>query len=96
MESCRQAGFIFVTLALYDLLKGVNRRCASLMVTLVIVSIPIAFLNKLNSIAVLVLVLGLTSYPYLKSLSGMLWLCCSLNLHIQGVVVVDEHPRSAS
>src|SRR6266849_5448384 len=36
-----QAGFIFVALALYDLLKGVNRRHASLMVTLIVFSIPI-------------------------------------------------------
>ncbi len=53
-----QAGFIFVALALYDLLKGVNRRHASLMVTLIVVSIPIAFLNELNSIAALLLVRG--------------------------------------
>src|SRR5258707_7308024 len=33
------AGFIFVALALYDLLKGVNRRHASLMVTLIVVCI---------------------------------------------------------
>jgi hypothetical protein len=53
-----QAGFIFVALALYDLLKGVDRRHASLMVTLIVVAIPIAFLNELNSIAALVLVRG--------------------------------------
>src|SRR5713101_6096716 len=52
------AGFIFVALALYDLLKGVNRRHASLMVLLIVVSVPIAFLNELNSIAALVLVRG--------------------------------------
>jgi len=53
-----QAGFIFVALALYDLLKGVSRRHASLMVILIVVSTPIAFLNELNSIAALVLVRG--------------------------------------
>jgi len=53
-----QAGFIFVALALYDLLKGVNRRHASVMVTLIVVSIPIAFVNELNAIAALVLVRG--------------------------------------
>jgi hypothetical protein len=77
-ELIGQAGFIFVALALYDLLKGVSRRHASLMVTLIVVSIPIAFLNELNSIAALVLVRGpTTSYPHSKSLSGMLWPCCS-------------------
>src|SRR5216684_5997743 len=40
-----QALFIFVALALYDLLKGVNQRHATIMVILIVVSIPIAFLN---------------------------------------------------
>src|SRR5882724_6781334 len=57
-ELIGQAGFIFVALALYDLLKGINRRRASLMVALIVVSIPIAFVNELNSIAALVLVRG--------------------------------------
>src|ERR1700741_4244956 len=35
-----QAGFIFVAVALYDLLKGVNQRQALLMVMLIVVSIP--------------------------------------------------------
>jgi hypothetical protein len=67
----------FVALALYDLLKGVNRRHASLMVTLIAVSIPIAFLNELNSIAALVLVCGTDFLSTFESLSGMRWLCCS-------------------
>lgn len=53
-----QAMFIFVALALYDLLKGVNQRHALLMVTLILVAIPIAFLNEVNSIAALTLVRG--------------------------------------
>lgn len=57
-ELIGQAGFIFVALALYDLLKGVNWRHASLMVILIVVSVPIAFLNELNSFAALVLVRG--------------------------------------
>ena len=57
-ELIGQAGFIFVAYVLYGLLKGVNRQQASLMVTLIVVSIPIAFVNELNSIAALVLVRG--------------------------------------
>jgi hypothetical protein len=53
-----QAAFIFVALALYDLLKGVNRRHAALMLGLIVVSIPVAFLNELNAIAALILVRG--------------------------------------
>lgn len=58
-----QAGFILVALALYELFKGVNRRLASLMVTMIVVSIPIAFLNEVNSLAALLLVRGRTSCP---------------------------------
>jgi hypothetical protein len=57
-ELISQALFIFVAVALYDLLKAVNPRRASLMVLLIAVSIPIALLNELNSIAALVLVRG--------------------------------------
>jgi len=57
-ELIGQAGFIFVALVLYDLFKGVNRRHASLMVILIVVSIPIAFLNEVNSFAALILVRG--------------------------------------
>ncbi len=53
-----QALFMFVALALYDLLKGVNWRHALLMLVLILVAIPIAFLNEVNSIAALVLVRG--------------------------------------
>lgn len=53
-----QTIFIFVALALYHLLKGVNRRHAMLMLVLLLVSIPIAFLNELNSVAALTLARG--------------------------------------
>jgi Domain of unknown function (DUF4386) len=53
-----QALFILVALALYELFKGVNQRQAVLMVILITVSIPIAFLNELNAIATLLLVHG--------------------------------------
>jgi hypothetical protein len=53
-----QTIFIFVALALYHLLKGVNRRHALLMLVLLLVSIPIAFLNELNSVAALTLARG--------------------------------------
>jgi hypothetical protein len=50
--------FMWVALALYDLLRGVNQRQASLMLGLIVVSIPIALLNELNAIAALILVRG--------------------------------------
>jgi Domain of unknown function (DUF4386) len=53
-----QTIFIFVALALYQLLKSVNRRHALLMLVLLLVSIPIAFVNELNSVAALALARG--------------------------------------
>jgi len=50
--------FMWVALALYDLLKGVNQRRAALMLGLIVVSIPITLLNELNAIAALILVRG--------------------------------------
>ena len=50
--------FIFATLALYRLLQGVNKRHASLMVTLFAISIPISCVNVLNEIAALILLRG--------------------------------------
>jgi Domain of unknown function (DUF4386) len=47
--------FVFLVLALYQLLKGVNRRQASLMVALVLVQAPMAFANTLCGLAPLVL-----------------------------------------
>src|SRR5450631_742297 len=53
-----EALFVFVALALYDLLKAVNPRNALCMLTLILVAIPMAFLNELNAIAALSLVRG--------------------------------------
>ncbi len=84
-----QTGFIFVALALYELLKGVNRRHASLMVTLVVVQIPIAFLNELNSIAALVLVRGADFLSIFEKPQRDALAMLFLNLHFQGLVI-DE------
>jgi Domain of unknown function (DUF4386) len=88
-ELVGQAGFIFVALALYDLFKGVNRRHASLMVILIVVSIPIAFLNELNSFAALILVRGgdflsIFDKPQRETLAMLF-----LNLHGRGFVVCE-------
>jgi hypothetical protein len=57
-ELISASSFIFLAMALYDLLKGVNKRHAALMVILAVVSVPIAFLNELNPSAALVLLSG--------------------------------------
>jgi hypothetical protein len=50
--------FVFLVLALYQLLKEVNKRHAVLMVALVLVQVPMAFANMLLGIAPLILLSG--------------------------------------
>jgi hypothetical protein len=81
--------FMFLGFTLYRLLKPVNRSVALLMLSLVLVSIPISFLNELNNIAALVITSGanfLSAFtkPQLDSL-----LMFFLNLHMDGVNVVQ-------
>ena len=88
-ELIGMVGFIFVALALYDLLKGVNRRHAALMFILIVVSFPIAFVNELNSFAALVLVRGadflsIFDKPQREALAMLF-----LNLHGRGFVVAE-------
>jgi hypothetical protein len=84
-----QAAFIFVALALYDLLKGVNRRNASLMVMLIVVSIPIVFLNELNSFAALVLVRGTDFLSIFDKPQRDALAMFFLHLHGRGFVVAE-------
>ncbi len=84
-----QAGFIFVALALYDLFKGVSRRHASLMVLLIVVSIPIAFVNELNSMAALVLVRGADFLSIFEKPQRDALAMLFLNLHHYGFVVAE-------
>lgn len=84
-----EAGFIFVALALYALLKGVNRRQALLMVLLIVIAIPIAFANELNAFAVLELVrgsdfLGAVEKPQRDALAMVF-----LRLHHHGFIVAE-------
>jgi hypothetical protein len=53
--------FIFVVLALYQVLKPVNQNMAVLMVIFLLLSVPIAMLNELNNVAVLFLLSGADS-----------------------------------
>jgi len=82
-----QAGFIFV--ALYDLLKGINRRHSSLMVILIVVSVPIAFLNELNSIAALFLAKGVDFVSVFEKPQREALTMLFLKLHGRGFVVAE-------
>jgi hypothetical protein len=80
------AGFIFVALALYELFKGVDRRQAALMVILIVVSIPIAFLNEVNSMAALLLARGSDFLSVFEKNQREALAMLFLNLHDRGLV----------
>jgi hypothetical protein len=88
-EIIGHTGFVFVALALYDLLQGVNRRHASLMVILIVVSVPIAVLNELNSIAALVLVRGADFLSIFEKPQREALAMLFLNLHDRGFVLAE-------
>ncbi len=80
-----QAAFIFVALALYKLLAEVDRRHASLMVILIVVSVPIAFVNELNSLAALALVRGADFLSIVEKPQRDAFAMLFLNLHGRGL-----------
>jgi len=57
-ELISSIAFIFLVLALYRLFKGVDQERASLMVILVLVSIPVSFVNVLSELGALVVLSG--------------------------------------
>lgn len=88
-ELFSQTLFIFVVLALYHLLKEVNRRQALLMVSLVLVSVPIACLNEVNSIAALAAVRGSDFLSVFQKPQRDALALLFLNLHGGGFAVVQ-------
>src|ERR1700678_66375 len=84
-----QAAFIFVALALYKLLAGVDRRHASLMVILIVVSVPIALVNELNSLAALALVRGADFLSLVEKPQRDSFAMLFLNMHGRGLVVAE-------
>jgi hypothetical protein len=82
-------GFIFVVCALYRLFAGVNKSQSSLMLILMLVSIPISLVNVLNQLAALRLIHGDTflsawSQPQREALAMFF-----LNLHFDGFMVAQ-------
>lgn len=78
---------IFLALALFQLLKVVNKNIAYLMVILFLAGVPVAMLNELNQLAVLYLLSGA---DYLKvytadQLSALVYVL--LRLHSQGLLI---------
>jgi len=81
--------FIFVALALYRVFRDVDQGQAALMVILVLVSVPISFLNVLNELGALVLLSGADFLSVFdrSQLEALAYLF--LRLHSLGIVVVE-------
>lgn len=77
--------FLWVALALYDLLKGINSRHASLMFGLIAVSVPISLLNELNSIGALALIRGAYFLGVIEKVDRDALAMLLLNLHGEGI-----------
>jgi hypothetical protein len=84
-----QIAFIFLVLTLYRLLRNVDRGYAAAMVALVIVAVPIAFLNLLNYLAVLLLMNGSEYWSAFTADQLHALVMLFLGIHHQGVVVVQ-------
>ncbi|MFZ3376968.1 MAG: DUF4386 domain-containing protein [Chthoniobacterales bacterium] len=81
--------FIFVALALYRLFKGVNEKHALAMAILLLISLPISFVNGLNDIAALILLSGadFLSVFERRQLDALAYVF--VRLHGQGFVVAQ-------
>ena len=79
--------FIFVVMALYRLLSGVNRTHASHMVALVLVSAAVGFMNVVNNIAALILIRGADFLAVFEKPQRDALAMLFLRLHGQGNVI---------
>jgi uncharacterized protein DUF4386 len=82
-------GQIFLVLALYQLLNVVNKNMASLMVIFSLLAVPIAMLNELTQLAVLLLMSGadyLKAFP-IEQLQALAYIF--LRLHGQGLNIAQ-------
>ena len=88
-ELIAAVSFIFLVLALYRLFKGVSKERASLMVTLVLISVPISFVNALNAIAALVFLSGPDYLSVFEKQQLETLALVFLGLHSQGLSVAS-------
>lgn len=82
-------GFIFVVRALYRLLYRVEKAQASLMVTLMLVSIPISLVNVMNELAALILIRGANFLAVFDKSQRDALALLFLKVHDQGLAVAE-------
>jgi hypothetical protein len=84
-----QTIFIFLLLALYKLLKPVNRNVALPMVVLLLVGVPIALINELNQFAALLLLGGADYLTAVEAGQLHAQVMFHLNLHEYGINIAQ-------
>jgi hypothetical protein len=82
-------GQILLVLALYQLLSVVSKNMAALMVIFSLAAVPIAMLNELNNLAVLVLVSGADYLKVFTSEQVQALVYLFLRLHSQGLDIAQ-------
>jgi hypothetical protein len=82
--------FVFLVLAFYDLFKDINKKLGMLMVALVLVAIPVAFVNELIKSAALVLLGGSSFLQAFQKdqLNAMILLFLNLNEYGSYMVMI--------
>ncbi len=78
---------IFVVLGLYQLLKQVNQNITMLMVLFLLLGVPIAMLNELNQVAVLLLLKGAVSSAAFTAQQVQSLVPLFLGLHQSGIQI---------
>jgi hypothetical protein len=81
--------YIVLAPILYKLLKPVNKNQALLMVILILISVPIVFLNELNNLAALQLLSGAAYLKVFEPQQLQAQAMLFLNMHEQGVFISD-------
>jgi hypothetical protein len=84
-----QTIFIFLLLALYKLLKPVNRNVALHMVVLLLVGVPIALINELNQFAALLLLSGADYLTTVEAGQLHAQVMFHFNLHEYGINIAQ-------
>ncbi len=80
---------IFVVLLLYKLLKPVNKTHATLMVIFLLLGIPIAFINELSHLAVLLLLSGSDALTMFTTDQVQALVALLLDLHESGIFIAQ-------
>jgi hypothetical protein len=84
-----QAIFVVLPLVLYKLLKPVNKTHALLMVMFILLAVPVAFINEVNHLAVLLLLSGADYLAAFRADQLQAQVMFFLDLHSQGIGVAQ-------